>query len=164
MALIFSPSLLYLRRPQSRAATNLLHLSLQEKIVQHIAGLSPTVCGLFLLISETRIRFRLMLLYTSNRLLYSRYIATVADFTVRQGHHHNGDQAARQPHKMCSICDADLRPLCLGYVGIGMSSFGSRPCNPISSPFQRSKRAEIDASDGYNIESAKVAHTSIRKS
>ena len=23
---------------------------------------------------------------------------------IKQGHHHNGDQAARRPHVMCSIC------------------------------------------------------------
>ena len=47
-------------------------------------------------------------------------------FAAEQGHHHNGDQATRRPHMMCSICVvADFPHLRLGVCVIGMSSFGS---------------------------------------
>ena len=46
---------------------------------------------------------------------------------LEQGHHHNGDQAARRPRMMCSICGRRFTTLRLGYVGIRMSSFGSPP-------------------------------------
>ena len=42
----------------------------------------------------------------------------MADCYNKQGHRHNGDQAARRPHVMCSEV-TDLRPLGLGYVRVG---------------------------------------------
>ena len=46
----------------------------------------------------------------------------------KQGHQHNGDQAALQPsHDETQSVVADWRHLCLGDVGIVMSSFGSPP-------------------------------------
>ena len=55
---------------------------------------------------------------------------------TRQGHHHNGDQAARRTHMMCSICVRRSTTISVwGYVRIGLTSFGSPPMYiPISSP------------------------------
>ena len=47
-------------------------------------------------------------------------------YSVLQGHRHNGDQAARRPHMMC-ICGCWFTTPLLGYVGIGISSFGITP-------------------------------------
>ena len=55
------------------------------------------------------------------------------DVLSEQGHRHNGDQAAGRPHMMCSICGRRFTTP-LFAVRIGMSSFGSPPCIPNSSP------------------------------
>ena len=43
----------------------------------------------------------------------------VAETTTqgRQGHHHSGDQAARRPHMISSICGRRFTPLCMGVLG-----------------------------------------------
>ena len=48
----------------------------------------------------------------------------------QQGHHHNGDQAARRPHMMCSICG---RRFGCNFKG-GLAHSIARPRVPISSP------------------------------
>ena len=50
------------------------------------------------------------------------------DDISKQGHHHNGDQAARRPRMMCSICGRRFATTQFGGTcGSGVSSFGSLP-------------------------------------
>ena len=52
-----------------------------------------------------------------------------------QGHHHNGDRAARRPHMMCSICvRRSTTPLFGGTYGSGWPHSVARLCIPISTP------------------------------
>ena len=52
----------------------------------------------------------------------------------QQGHHHNGDQAARRPHMLCSICGRWFTtPLFGGTWGLEWTHLVARPYIPISS-------------------------------
>ena len=57
---------------------------------------------------------------SSQRMHLSEYLnganyGVASIFKLGQGHHHNGNRAARQPQSVV----ADLQPLGLGYVGVG---------------------------------------------
>ena len=54
---------------------------------------------------------------------------------IKQGHHHNGDEAARRLHMMCSICvRRSTTSLFVGTYGLGWPHLVARPCIPVSSP------------------------------
>ena len=57
-------------------------------------------------------------------------------WVIKQGHHHYGDQAARRPHTICSICGRQIcNPSVCGTWGSGMAAFGSSPIGSYLLPF-----------------------------
>ena len=45
--------------------------------------------------------------------------AFCSQLNTKQGYHHNGDQAARRPQMMCSVCGPRFVTPWFGFVGVG---------------------------------------------